>query len=476
MALEPDTVADPPGSAAESAHKHDRLQRKMSSRHLTMISFGGVIGTGLFLSSGYTINQAGPLGTVLAYAIGALLVYLVMLCLGELSVAMPWTGAFHVYAKELIGPGTGFVVAVLYWLTWTIALGSEFTAAGAIMRHWFPTTPVWMWAAIFIVLVFASNVFSVRVFAESESWLAGVKVFAIIAFIVLGALAIVGVIPMADGSPAPGLGGLTRDGLFPNGFGAVLTVMLTVNFAFSGTELIGVAAGETADPSRNIPRAIRTTLVRLTVFFIGSIVVMAALIPWQEAGVSASPFVTVLDMIGVPHAGDLMNIVVVTAILSAANSGLFASTRMLWSLANEGTVPEIVAHTTMRGVPVVALTLSMLGGLLALLSSVVAADTVYLALVSISGLAVVIVWMAIAACQFIFRRRWLDAGHRADELGYRTPGYPWVPIAAFIGSAASCILIVFDPSQRSALYWTVPFVALCYAGHALALRRGWVKA
>ncbi|WP_272927764.1 amino acid permease [Actinomyces sp. 432] len=233
MALEPDTVADPPGPAAssppppsspipppsqsaawtppeapptdaESARNHDRLQRKMSSRHLTMISFGGVIGTGLFVSSGYTISQAGPLGTVIAYAVGALLVYLVMLCLGELSVAMPWTGAFHVYAKELIGPGTGFVVAVLYWLTWTIALGSEFTAAGAIMRHWFPATPVWMWSAIFIVVVFATNVFSVRVFAEAESWLAGVKVFAIIAFIVLGGLAIIGIIPMSDGSSSPG--------------------------------------------------------------------------------------------------------------------------------------------------------------------------------------------------------------------------------------------------------------------------------
>ncbi|WP_168190784.1 amino acid permease [Actinomyces qiguomingii] len=448
----------------------------MSSRHLTMISFGGVIGTGLFVSSGYTISQAGPLGTVLAYALGALLVYLVMLCLGELSVAMPWTGAFHVYAKELIGPGTGFVVAVLYWLTWTIALGSEFTAAGAIMRHWFPATPVWMWSAIFIVVVFATNVFSVRVFAEAESWLAGVKVFAIIAFIVLGSLAIIGIIPMADGSSSPGLSSFIRDGWFPNGFGMVLTTMLTVNFAFSGTELIGVAAGETTDPGRNIPRAIRTTVVRLTVFFIGSIVVMAALIPWQDAGVDNSPFVTVLDMIGVPHAGDIMNIVIVTAILSAANSGLFASTRMLWSLANEGTVPAVVAHTTRRGVPVVALSLSMVGGLLALLSSVVAARTVYLALVSVSGLAVVIVWMAIAACQFLFRRRWLASGHHVAELGYRTPGYPWVPLAAFVGSAASCLLIVFDPEQSSALYWTVPFVALCYAGHALALRRGWVRA
>ena len=157
--------------------KKTHLNRKMETRHIRMISLGGVIGTGLFLSSGYTIHQAGPIGTIIAYLIGALIVYSVMLCLGELSVAMPYTGAFHVYAKKYIGEGTGFTVAILYWLTWTIALGSEFTAAGLIMQEWFPHTPVWIWSAIFIILIFLSNAYSVKVFAESEFWFSAIKVF-----------------------------------------------------------------------------------------------------------------------------------------------------------------------------------------------------------------------------------------------------------------------------------------------------------
>ena len=450
----------------------DQLQRSMSARHLMMISFGGVIGTGLFLSSGWTISQAGPIGTILAYALGAVIVYLVMMCLGELAVAMPWTGAFHVYATRFLGPATGFTVAVLYWSTWTIALGSEFTGAGLIMQHWFPDTPVWIWSAVFIALIFGLNAASVRVFAEAETLLSGIKVAAIICFIVLGLLAIVGLLPVQGNTTRPGLGNLTDGGIFPNGLGAVFTTMLAVNFAFSGTELIGITAGETAEPARVIPKAIHATLARLSIFFIGSIFVMACLIPWREAGVDQSPFVTVFEAIGLRWAGDVMNFVVLTAILSAANSGLYASTRMLWSLANEGTIPAAVARTNRHGIPVVALCLSMVGGLLALLSSVVAADTVYLVLVSISGLAVVLVWMAIAASQMRFRRQWLASGRSVDELGYRTPGHPWVGIAAFVLSALSCVLIVFDPTQRMALFWTVPFVALCYLGHWLLVRRG----
>lgn len=432
-----------------------------------MISLGGVIGTGLFLSSGYTIHEAGPIGTIIAYLVGALLVFAVMLCLGELSVAMPCTGAFHVYAKKFIGPATGFVVAILYWLTWTIALGSEFTAAGLIMQKWFPGVPVWIWSLLFMILIFLSNFFSVRIFAESEFWFAAVKVFAIVAFIVLGFLAIIGIIPVHSYTHAPGLTNLYRNGLFPNGFGGVFTTMLTVNFAFSGTELIGITAGEAENPGKAIPSAIRTTLWRLVIFFIGSIVVMSALIPYKVAGVTQSPFVYVLQQMNIPFAADIMNFVVLTAIVSAANSGLYASTRMLWSLANEGTIPQVFAKTGKDGVPTRALIVSMLGGILALISSKVAASTVYLVLVSISGLAVVIVWMAIAWAELNFRKQFIASGHSLDELKYRTPLFPVVPYFAFGLSALSCILIWFDPTQRVALYYTVPFVALCYLGHYL---------
>ena len=302
----PTTTSSDTGSSTESASGQPHaLKRRMTSRHLMMISFGGVIGTGLFLSSGYTVSQAGPIGTILAYAVGSAIVYLVMLCLGELSVAMPLTGAFHVYARRCLGPATGFVTAILYWLTWTVALGSEFTGAAMIMTDWFPSTPAWMWAALFILLILGVNLASVRVFAEAESLLSSIKVLAILAFIVLGALAILGVIPYAGYDSAPLLSNLTADGLFPQGLGAVFTTMLTVNFAFSGTELIGITAGETKDPGTTVPRAIHATLWRLVIFFIGSITVMSALIPWHAAGVEQSPFVTVFNAMGIPFAGTI---------------------------------------------------------------------------------------------------------------------------------------------------------------------------
>ena len=396
---------------------HTNLKRGMESRHLQMISLGGVIGTGLFLSSGYTIQQAGPIGTILAYSIGALIVYLVMLTLGELSVAMPVTGSFHVYAEEFIGPGTGFVIAIQYWLTWTVALGSEFTAAGLLMQRWFPDSPTWVWSAACIILIFTLNALSVRFFAEAEFWFASIKVFATI---------------------------------------------LTVNFAFSGTELIGVTAGETRDPETAVPKAIHTTLWRLVLFFIGSITVMCALIPWRQAGVGESPFVLVFNSIGIPYAGDIMNFVVLTAVLSASNSGLYASTRMVWSMGNEGMIPRWFAKTNRCGVPMLALCAAMAGGLLALLSSVIAASTVYLVLVALSGLSAVVVWIAIAYCQIVFRRRWLASGHSADELKYRTPGYPYVSWAAFILCTASFILVIFDVEQRFALVAELVFIVVCY--------------
>lgn len=319
-------------------------------------------------------------------------------------------------------------------------------------------------SALFIVVIFTSNVLSVRFFAETEFWFSFIKVAAIVLFILIGGCAVFGVLPIQGYDHAPLFENFVKDGLFPNGWMPVFTTMLTVNFAFSGTELIGVTAGETKDPDKAIPKASHTTLFRLVIFFIGSIVVMASLIPWQDAGVDESPFVLVFNSIGLPFAGDVMNFVVLTAILSAANSGLYASTRMLWSLANEDMIPHNIAKTNSRGVPMTALRLSMIGGLLALLSSVVAASTVYLVLVSVSGLAVVIPcgWPSQSA-----RFGSASSGSLPDipwtNSPDRTPGYPIVPWAAFITSLLSCVLIVFDPSRRSALLWMVPFIAACYA-------------
>ncbi|MES9685359.1 amino acid permease [Bacillus sp. AFS001701] len=444
------------------------FQRKMQARHLVMLSLGGVIGTGLFLSSGYTIQQAGPFGTILSYLIGALVVYLVMLCLGELSVHMPETGAFHSYAAKYIGPGTGFTVAWLYWLTWTVALGSEFTAAGLLMERWFPSVNVWVWSALFAILIFALNVVTVKFFAESEFWFSSIKVIAIGLFIIIGVAAMLGFLPMTHSKTAPFFSNLTSAGLFPNGATAIIMTMLAVNFAFSGTELIGIAAGETANPEKTIPKAIRTTLWRLIIFFIGTIIVLSALLPMSDAGILKSPFVAVLERIGVPYSADIMNFVILTAILSAANSGLYASSRMLWSLANKNTISPIFGKMTKKGVPINAIIFSMVGGGLALLSSIIAPDTVYIALVSISGLAVVVVWMSISVSQFLFRRQFLKEGNSEKDLVYRTPLYPLVPISSFILCLASCIGIAFDPTQRIALYCGIPFILLCYGSYYLS--------
>ncbi|MED3564220.1 S-methylmethionine permease [Bacillus xiapuensis] len=448
-----------------------KFQRKMQTRHIVMLSLGGVIGTGLFLSSGYTIQQAGPFGTILSYLIGAIVVYLVMLCLGELSVHMPETGAFHSYAAKFIGPGTGYTVAWLYWLTWTVALGSEFTAAGLLMERWFPSINVWIWSALFAILIFVLNAKTVRFFAESEFWFSSIKVIAIVAFILLGAGAMFGGIPMVHSQPAPFFSNFVSEGLFPHGTLAIFMTMLAVNFAYSGTELIGIAAGETVDPKKTIPKAIRTTLWRLVIFFVGTIVILSALLPMSDASVLESPFVAVFERIGVPYAADLMNFVILTAILSAANSGLYASSRMLWSLADKGTISPIFSRLTKQGVPLNAIILSMIGGGLALLSSIIAPDTVYIVLVSISGLAVVVVWMSISISQFLFRRQYIEEGNSVHDLVYRTPLYPFVPIASFILCLASCIGIAFDPTQRIALYCGVPFILICYASYYLTKKR-----
>lgn len=443
---------------------HDQpMQRKMNSRHLFMLSLGGVIGTGLFLSTGFTISQAGGFGTLLSFAVGAVVVYLVMLCLGELAVHMPVTGSFHTYATRYIGPGTGFTMAWLYWLTWTVALGSEFTGAGLVAQRWFPEVAVWQFSILFIILVFGLNALSVRFFAESEFWFSSVKVMAIIVFIVVGGLAVFGLWPMKDHAPAPFLTHLTEGGLLPNGVLPLLTVMLAVNFAFSGTELIGVAAGESVDPHATLPRAIKNTVFRLILFFIGTVFVLACLLPAAEAGVTESPFVTVFDRVGIPYAADVMNFVILTAILSAANSGLYASSRMLWSLSNERMAHPMFAKVNRHGIPFNALVFSMLGGILALLSSVWAADQVYVVLVSISGFAVVAVWMGIAASHYFFRKQFVAQGGQIDHLHFVAPMYPVVPLAALTLCGLSLIGIGFDPAQRIALYCGLPFVALTYA-------------
>ncbi|HEL1604533.1 TPA: amino acid permease [Streptococcus suis] len=446
------------------------FNREMNSRHLQMLSIGGVIGTGLFLSSGYTIAQAGPFGAIAAYLFGAVMVYLVMFSLGELSVAMPVTGSFHTYATKFISPGTGFMVAWMYWLCWVVALASQFVGAAQLMQRWFPSVPIWIFATIFAVIVFGLNTLSVGWFARAEDALSSVKVYAIMAFIILGTLAIFGVLPFEGTNATPLFNNITAQGLFPNGLVGFISVMLSVNYAFSGVEMIGIAAGETDNPKKAVPQAIKSTIGLLVIFFVLTIVVLAALLPMSEAGVTEAPFVLVLDKIGFPYAADIMNFIILTAILSASTSGLYASSRMLWSLANEGMISKELVKINKHGVPMRGMILSMIGVVVALIASIYAEDTIFLALVSIAGFAVVIAWLAIPLAQIGFRREFLK-NHSVDELEYKTPFSPTLPWITVILLVISIIGIGWDPSQRAGLYFGVPFMIGCYAYHYIRFKK-----
>ena len=297
-------------------------------------------------------------------------------------------------------------------------------------------------------------------------------VVTIVVLIILGGAALVGFHPFAEGDyPHLFSNFTTSDGLFPHGLSGIVVTALAAFYALSGSELIGGAAGETADPARAIPRAIRTTVVRLLLFFVGSIVVIAATIPFDEVGLDESPFVTVFSRVGVPYAADIMNFVIITALLSAGNSGLFSCARMLFSLSEEGQAPAYLRRLSGRGIPLIALGVSMIGGLASLISSVAAPETVYLVLVSIAGFAVVCVWMSIAASQFFHRRNFVRDGGDPATLSYRTPLYPYVPILALTLCAISLIGIALDSSQVAALYFGVPFVVLCYLYHYIRYDR-----
>ncbi|MFC7395456.1 amino acid permease [Scopulibacillus cellulosilyticus] len=455
-----------------SERKDDsQLQRSMKSRHLFMLSLGGVIGTGLFLGSGLTIGQAGPGGAVVAYLVGGLLMYLVMVCLGELSVVMPVSGSFQAHAAKFIGPATGFAIGWLYWMSWVTTVGLEFTAAGMLMKRWFPHTPVWVWCVVFIALLFTLNALTTKGFAETEYWFAGIKVLAVIMFIIIGGLAVFGVISI-HGKSAPFFSNLIgHGGPFPKGISAIFVTMMTVVYSFQGSEIMGIAAGETEKPEKSIPKAIKTLVFRIIIFYVLAIVVLSAIVPWKQAGLLESPFVKVFDMVGIPYAADIMNFVILTAVLSVGNSGLFASTRILRSLSVDGMAPAFLKKLTKRGVPVYALCITLAFALLSLLTSVVAADTLFTVLLSISGLAGTITWMVIALAQYNFRRRFIKEGGKVSDLKFKVPIFPLIPFLCIAICLSTFVFIAFDPTQRTSLYYGFGFLTACYLYYYLRYRR-----
>ncbi|MGE8018500.1 amino acid permease [Peribacillus frigoritolerans] len=447
------------------------LNRTMKGRHLFMISLGGIIGTGLFLGSGYTVSQAGPIGAILAYLVGGLIMYLTMLCLGELSVAMPVAGSFQVYTSRFISPAIGFTVGWNYWLGWAVTIALELLSAGVLMKRWFPDSPVWMWCLIFGSALFLVNMLSTRTFAETEFWFASIKVSAIVLFVILGGAAMFGLIDMKDGQEAPLFSNFTTSGLLPNGVAGFLMTMITVSFAFQGTELIGIAAGESEDPEKNIPKSIRAIVWRTLFFYVLAIFVLSGIIPSSEAGVIQSPFVVVFDKIGIPYASDIMNFVILTALLSVANSGVYASTRMLWSLSQDNMAVSKLGKLNKKGVPMNALLLTMSISSLSLLSGLVAENTVFLWLISTAGLGTIVSWIAITASQIAFRKQYLAKGGTLEELKFKTPLYPYLPLLALLLNLTVLVSLAFDPDQRMGLYCSIPFMVICYLYYKLRIEK-----
>ncbi|RPK12603.1 amino acid permease [Priestia endophytica] len=447
---------------SNNEQQNNGLQRTMKARHLFMISLGGCIGTGFFLGSGYTINQAGSLGAVLSYLVGGLVMYLTLVCLGELSVAMPESGSFQTYATKFIGPATGFAIGWLYWLGWGVTVALEFLSSGQLMQRWFPDSPIWMWCLIFTVVVFLLNALSAKAFGESEFIFSSIKILAIILFIIVGGAAMFGLVDMKGGESAPFFSHFVSDGLFPNGVTALLITMISVNFSFQGTELIGIAAGESENPEKTIPKSIRQTVWRTLFFFVLSVVIVAGVLPREQAGVVESPFVAVLDKVGVPYAADIMNFVILIALLSVANSGLYAATRILYSLSKEGMASPSIAKVNKKGIPMNALLITLAVALLSLLSSVFAAETVFVWLLSLAGLGAQIGWIAITWSHLAFRKKYVKQGGKVEDLKFKTPLYPFLPAVALIANCIVMASMAFDGEQRLALYWGGGFFIACY--------------
>ncbi|MDH6119400.1 amino acid permease [Kitasatospora sp. GAS204B] len=377
-----------------------QLQAGLKNRHLSMIAIGGVIGAGLFVGSGAGIAATGP-GILLSYALAGVLVVMVMRMLGEMAAADPQSGSFSAYADKALGRWAGFTIGWLYWFFWVVVLAVEATAGAKILNGWLPSVPQWAFALLVMAVLTATNLFSVASYGEFEFWFAGIKVVAIVAFIVIGLLAVFGLLPSTHAVGTSNLFG--HGGFLPHGVGAVFTGMLTVVFAFMGSEIVTLAAGESADPQRAVSKATNSVIWRIGVFYLGSIAIVVTLLPWNSAKVLGSPYVAVLEHVGIPGAGQVMNVIVLTAVLSCLNSGMYTASRMAFSLGQRGDAPAAFAKVTERGVPRTAILASVVFGFVAVFFNYTSPNTVFQFLLNSSGAVALFVWLVICCTQLRMR-------------------------------------------------------------------------
>ncbi|MEV6456065.1 amino acid permease [Streptomyces anulatus] len=455
------TPAPAPGPSS-SAVPAEPLSHGLKQRHLTMLGLGGVIGAGLFVGSGAGIAVAGP-AIVVSYLIAGALAMLVMRMLGEMSAAMPASGSFSVHAERALGRWAGFSVGWLYWFLLVVVLAVEATAAAQIAHGWVPGIEPWAWVLLFMVVFTAANLTAVKNFGEFEFWFASLKVGAIVVFLVLGLLAVFGWLPDTD---PVGMTNLTGQGGFlPNGWGGVVSGVLTVVFAFGGLEVVTIAAAETDDPARAVGRAVRSAVVRILFFYVGSMLVIVTVLPWTAQQAGLSPYVKVLDAIGVPSAGQIMNIVVFVALLSALNANLYGSSRMIFSLAERGEAPRGLlkvsgggSRESTGGVPRRAVLASVAFGFVSVLLNLLWPDTVFLYMLNSVGAVLLFVWALIAASQLRLRARLEQEAPEALSLRmWCFPYLTWVTLAGLFGVL---LLMLTDEAARPQVLWSAGATAL----------------
>jgi AAT family amino acid transporter len=424
------------------------LSRKLRDRHIQLIALGGTIGVGLFLGSAKAIRHAGP-GLLLAYAVGGIAIFLIMRALGELLIYRPVAGSFAVYADEFCGSFAGFATGWSYWFMWVVTAMAELTGIGIYVRYWFPEVPQWLPALVALLVLYGANQLAVRVFGELEFWFALIKVITIIALIAGGLFVIVFHVGEL-GSTASFSNLWSHGGFLPFGIVGVLLTLQMVTFAYQGVELIGVTAGEAENPEVVLPRATNGITFRILIFYIGALTVIMSLVPWTELSPDTSPFVFVFDKMRVPAAASIINLVVITAATSSCNSGIFSTGRMLYSLAQRGQAPSVLARLSRQHVPAMGIHVSAAVMLVAVALNYAVPEKAFVWVTSISTIGTLWTWGIIMVAHRNYRRA--VAAGRARPSSFRLPGAPYANWLVLGFLAVVTAMLGLDADTRVALY------------------------
>lgn len=427
-------------------NKQSSLKRGLKVRHMTMIALGGTIGAGLFVGSGAVVQTAGP-SAVLAYAIAGLLVVFIMRMLGEMAVARPALGSFAQHARMALGDWAGFSVGWLYWYFWVIVVAIEATAGAGILKNWLlPDVPLWVSSLVLMGLLTLTNLFSVRSYGEFEFWFSSIKILAISLFLIVGILFIFGLWPGTHFSFA---NLVAHGGFMPHGASAMFGSIITAVSAFIGAEIATIAAAESNEPEKSVAKATNSVIWRVLIFYVGSIFVVVTVVPWNNTEILQSPYVTVMEALSVPGAGTIMDLIVLTAVLSCLNSGLYTSSRMLFALANKQEAPKGFLKVNHRGVPVRAILCCTAFSSLSVLIGYTSPKLVFAFLLNSSGVVGLLIYLLIAISQLKIRHQ--VESEEPDKLKVKMWGYPYLTIVCIIAMAGILLSMAFMEKFRSQL-------------------------